>query len=150
MLSGELRELEAERLPVPYAAFEIVLDVEALRALLQLLQLVADAVDLVLGSAVAQEVGADPLDGAVDGVGSVVPVPELGSEAVALLLLGHALVELRGVGGRLHHQAVEVLDLVTAGRARQMLLLGRATGQNSLPEVWAGLQGVNRLQARSA
>ena len=122
MAARELREVVAERVPGLDAVIEIEVEVELPAALLEVSQPFADSIDLLPGRSFALQRRAGPLDGLVQGLGRLGPMPQGRPEAVRIARFVEPLIELRGLDRRLDHQAVEMLHLEPARRARHVPL----------------------------
>ena len=122
MAARELREVMAERVPGLDAVIEIEVEVELPAALLEVIQPFPDPIDLVLGRPLALQRRAGSLDGVVQRLRRFGPLPQDGPEAVGVARFVEPLIELRGFDRRLDHQAVEMLHLEPARRARHVPL----------------------------
>src|SRR5207245_11424716 len=118
MAARELREVVAERVPGLDAVIEIEVEVELPAALLEVSQPFADSIDLLPGRSFALQRRAGPLDGLVQRLGSLGPMPQGRPEAVPIARFVEPPTELRGLDRRLDHQAVKMPHLAPARPAR--------------------------------
>ena len=120
--SRELRELEAEAGPALDALVQIDFQVELLALLLEEGEAAEDAVDLVLGRPLLLQGAAEARHRLVERPGRLVPVAQERPKTVGRLRLTETPLETGGFARRLDHQAVEMLHLEPARRARQVPL----------------------------
>src|SRR5439155_130040 len=100
-----LRQFMAERSPGLDAEIEIEVQVEPLAALLETVEALANAIDLLPGCAVLLQLGPRALDGLLQRLRRVRPMMQGRPEAVVLARLVDVVVELRGLDRCLQHQA---------------------------------------------
>src|SRR5882724_4744026 len=132
LLSREMRELEADAVPALDALVQIDRQVELLALLLQEGKTTPDAVDLVLRGPLLLQGAAGARQGLVERPGRFVPMAQERPKAVGRLRLAQTPLEPGGLGRRLDHQAVEMLHLEPARRARHVPLRIHCPGRRSI------------------